>query len=244
MAGVTEDQLSRTLRILQHRRGHRAGSDDVLLAWAGAEAAPAARRILDLGSGKGTVALLLLRRLGGTHVVGVEAEAEHHALALRNAALNDLEDRYEPRLGDLREPDVLSGCAPFDLVCGAPPFMPRGSGVLPANPLRAAARFELRGGVEAYAKTAARLLAPDGRVVLLMDGLGGERAARAVVAAGLTPHRELHVRPRPGRPPTYVVVVAGRAARALERTELTMRGAEGDDWSPSYLEVRAALDLP
>lgn len=244
MAGVTEDALSRTLRILQHRRGHRAASDDVVLAWAASEAAPEARRVLDLGSGKGTVALLLLRRLAGARVVGVEAEPEHHALALQNAALNGLEDRYAPRLGDLREAGVLAGCASFDLVCGAPPFMPRGSGVLPSNPLRAAARFELRGGVCAYARTAADHLAPDGRVVLLMDGLGGGRVVRAVVAAGLAPHREVLVRPRPDRPPTYVVVVAGRDDRVPDRLELSMRGATGDGWSPAYARVRAALDLP
>ncbi len=240
---MTEDRLSRTLRIVQHRRGHRAASDDVLLAWAAAEAHPGARRVLDLGSGKGTVALLLLRRRPACEVIGVEAEPAHHALALENAALNDLADRYEPRLGDLRDAAVLAGCAPFDLVCGAPPFMPVGSGVLPRNPLRAAARFELRGGVADYAHAMARHLAPDGRAVLLMDGLGGARAVEAFVAAGLTPTRRLHVRPRPGKPPTYEIVVARRGAHALSIAEMTMRDAEGEGWSPAYAAVREALDL-
>ena len=42
---------------IKERRGHRAASDDTLPAWAAAEACPHAFRVLDLGSGKGTVAI-------------------------------------------------------------------------------------------------------------------------------------------------------------------------------------------
>lgn len=253
MAGVTEDVLSRTLRIVQHAKGHRAASDDVLLAWAAAEAHTGAERILDLGSGKGTVALLLCRRLPLATVVGVEAEPAHHELAVRNAALNGLERRYRPTLGDLRS---VTLAPEFDLVCGAPPFMRPGSGVLPRNPLRAAARFELRGGVEAYAQAGARALAPGGRLVLLMDGQGGRRAVQAVEAAGLVVERRITVRPRPGRAATYEIVQSARPGDVspirggphlthpcVNHSEIVMRGG-GEDWSPAYAAVRRALDLP
>ncbi len=240
----TTDILTCHLRIIQHRGGHRAASDDVLLAWAATRARPDARRVLDLGSGKGTVALILLGSLPEAKVVGIEVYPDHHDLAVRNAALNNLSDRYDARLGDLREPAILEYEAPFDLICGAPPFHPVGSGILPKDPGRAAGRFELRGGVEAYAQTAARHLAADGRVVLLMNGSGCSRAESAVKAAGLAVCRLIGVRPRPGDRPTYWIVESAAQAEPVVEEELCMRQAAGTKWSPAYAAIRATLDLP
>lgn len=239
----TLDRLNARLRILQRRRGHRATSDDVLLAWAALEARPRARRQLDLGTGKGTVALLLLDRLPQLSSVGVEALPQSHDLALRNAALNELAERFEPRLGDLRDPAVLADAGPFDLVCGAPPFMPLGSGVLPRDPQRAAGRFELRGGVGDYAAVAARHLAPGGAAVLLMDGRGEGRLRAAVAAAGLSLRRWVRVVPRPGAPAVYCIGVAEATDGPCADVTLAMRDAEGDAWSPAYAVARAALAL-
>lgn len=245
-AEETTDVLSRSLSIVQHRKGHRAASDDLFLAWAGIRAQPGARRILDLGSGKGTVALLLLRGIPAATVVGIEAYRPHHALAVRNAVLNALADRYYARLGDLRDPAFLDSEQPFDLICGAPPYQPIGSGILPKDPGRAAGRFELRGGVEDYALTAARHLARGGRVVLLMQGQGRARAESAIRAAGLSVCRVVAVRPRPGRSPTYWILESAADAQvvAAEEEAISMRPAVGPAWSPEYAAVRALLDLP
>jgi len=238
--GETLDRLSRSLRLLQRVRGHRATSDDVILAGLAARYAPRARRILDLGSGKGTVALLLARRLPHSRIIGVEAVAESHALAIRNARLNGLSDRYEARLADLRDPEVLRGEPPFDLICGAPPFMRPGTGVLPTDPQRAAGRFELRGGVEDYVAAAASR--QGGTVVMLVDGTGGPRLELAFARAGLGMTHLITVVPRPGRPATYCIGIAG-AGPGRPDTTLPMRGPAGDAWSPAYAELRAELEL-
>ena len=242
----TLDRLAGPLSLIQKKRGHRTGSDDVFLAWEAARACPGAERVLDLGSGKGTVALLLLHRLPRCRVVGVEAGVSSHELAVRNAALNGLEHRYAPLLGDLRDPAVLRDEAAFDLITGAPPFMPLGSGILPRDPQRAAGRFELRGGVEEYAQAAARHLAPGGKVVLLMDGLATSRrrAEAALVAADLVPHLSRAIRPRPGRPPVYTILVADRQPGQAVEEALEMRAECGEHWSSAYEELRRELDLP
>src|SRR5512145_384080 len=195
----TIDRLTSTLQIIQKRRGHRAASDDTLLAWAAARACPDAVRVLDLGSGKGTVAMLLLQRLSSCRVVGLEALEVSHDLALRNARLNSLTERWDPRLGDLRNPCALAGESKFDLITGAPPFKPVGTGVLPKDPQRAAGRFELRGGVDEYAEAAVRHLAEGGKIVLLMDGLelSHSRAAHALKTAGLMLNKIIAVYPIP-----------------------------------------------
>ncbi len=242
----TLDRLSRTLRIIQKKHGHRAASDDVFLAWAAASLCPRARRVLDLGSGKGTVAMLLLRCLPQCRVIGIEALDISYDLAQRNAILNDLESRFQPKFGDLRDESLLSGEPPFDLVAGAPPFKPLGSGTLPRNAQRAASRFEFRGGAREYAEAAAHYLAPEGKVVLLMDGLvpSRERAEAAFYSAGLYPHLFLAVRPRPDRPPVYWILAGDRKPGPAVEESLSMRSETGTQWSPEYDAVRREMDLP
>lgn len=242
----TLDSVTRTLRIIQKKRGHRAASDDVFLAWAAVRACPEAKRVLDLGCGKGTVAMLLLRCLPRCRVVGVEALDMSHELAVRNAVLNKLENRFEPRLGDLRDPSVLVGEPPFDLITGAPPFKPLGTGTLPKSTQRAASRFELRGGVREYAETASAHLAPKGKVVILMDGLelSRVRAEESLLSVGLFPHLRLSVKPRPDRPPVYWIIEADRMAGDTVERSISMRPEFGDPWSGEYEAIRREMDLP
>ena len=216
----TLDRLTSRFNIIQKRRGHRAASDDTLLAWAAARTYPDAASVLDLGSGKGTVAMLLLQRLPGCRVVGLEALEVSHELAVRNARLNALTDRWEPRLGDLRNPCALTAESRFDLITGAPPFMPVGSGTMPDDPQRAAGRFELRGGVLDYAEAAVRFLAQGGKVVFLMDGLESSRAraVQALTAVGLFPNNVTVVHPFPGRDPIYRIFEASAGFRPILRT--------------------------
>jgi tRNA1Val (adenine37-N6)-methyltransferase len=240
----TQDRLTSRLCIIQKRRGHRAASDDTLLAWAAARACPDAVRILDLGSGKGTVAMLLLQRLPRCRVIGLEALEASHDLALRNALLNGLEHRWGPRLGDLRDPSVLAGEPSFDLVTGAPPFMPVGSGVMPGDAQRAAGRFELRGGVREYVEAAARSLAPRGKVVLLMDGLepSRARAERALEASGLFLHAVMAVRPCPDRNPIYWIFAASPEPGSTTEESLCMQLSADNRFSPEYETIRREMD--
>ncbi len=240
----TEDRLTSKLRIIQKRRGHRAASDDTLLAWAAARACPHASRVLDLGSGKGTVPMLLLQRLPLCRVIGVDALEVNHDLAVRNAVLNDLTERWQPRHGDLRDPSLLAGEPWFDLVTGAPPFMPVGSGIMPGNPERAAGRFEIRGGVADYAEAAARHLAPGGRVVFLMDGQAKSRvrAEQALAASKLFPHVIVAVHPRPSRAPVYWIIEAAFQAGPDVVESICMRAETGDHFSAEYQAIRLEMD--
>jgi tRNA1(Val) A37 N6-methylase TrmN6 len=239
----TLDRLTSKLHIIQKRRGHRAASDDTLLAWAAAHACPDAVRILDLGSGKGTVAMLLLQRLPGCRVVGLEALEISHELAIRNASLNSLLHRWDPRLGDLRNPS-LAPESRFDLITGAPPFMPVGSGVMPEDPQRAAGRFELRGGVHDYAEAAARRLAKGGRIVFLMDGIETSRARtmQAFNEAGLFPDSITVVHPYPGRKPIYRIFEASAGYGPTTERTLHMRIDGKSGFSPEYEAIRREMD--
>jgi SAM-dependent methyltransferase len=76
-------------------------------------------RILDLGCGAGTLALLLADRR--REVIGTDINPRAIALARWNAALNGL-DTVEFRQGNLFEPVATD--QPFDLIVSQPPYYP------------------------------------------------------------------------------------------------------------------------
>src|SRR4029434_10548229 len=152
---LTLDILAGDWRIFQLRTGHRFSADDLLTAWTAVRANPAARHVLDLGAGIGSVGLLVLWKLPTVrHLTMVEVQALSHALACRTVAYNGLVGRVTLHHQDLRD---WSGGA-FDLVTASPPYLPVGQGVQPEHPQKAAARFELHGDIFDYCQAAARSL--------------------------------------------------------------------------------------
>src|SRR5207302_9032120 len=127
--GETLDAISGYFRLFQLKKGHRFSTDDVLTAWYGTTWGPRAERVLDLGSGIGSVGMIAAWRLPGARFVTIEAQAESVRLARKSAEWNGITDRYEIRLGDFRDTSVLRDDEKFDLVLGSPPYFPPGSGV-------------------------------------------------------------------------------------------------------------------
>jgi len=160
--GETLDAISGYFRLFQLADGHRFSTDDVLTAWYGTTCSPTARTVLDLGSGIGTVGMIAAWRLPGARLVAVEAQAESVRLARKSARWNGVEDRYEIRLGDFRDPAILRPDEKFDLILASPPYFPLGSGVEGDHPQKVACRFEMRGDIADYCAVASPRLARGG----------------------------------------------------------------------------------
>ena len=229
---LTSDAITAGFRLLQRRRGHRFSIDDLATAWEGARARPDATSLLDLGCGVGSVLLMVAWRLPTARVFGVEAQEVSFALARRNVDANGLAARTTLLHGDLREVTRAWPHGACELVTGTPPYLPPGTALASPDPQRAAARLELRGGVEDYLAAAARVLAPEGRVVVCADGRAPDRVLRGAAAAGLTPRRRLDVMARAGAPgPLFSVWTCARAGAppdlAVEVARIVMRDAQG-----------------
>lgn len=209
---ITLDALTGTWRIAQRAAGHRHSIDDVLTAYhaLGELGASPAARLLDLGSGIGGVGLLALWGLGpAAQLVCIEAQAISHRLLVANVAGNQLADRVVTRLGDLRE---LALVERFSLVTGSPPYFPVGTGVQPADPQKAHARFELRGDVGDYAHAAARHLDAGGVFVFCFPTRARDRAIARVGEAGLHVTSVRDVIPRAGLRPLFTLFACRRDA--------------------------------
>lgn len=225
---LTSDALTASFRLVQRRRGHRFSVDDLATAWEAVRAAPGATTFLDLGCGVGSVLLMVAWRLPTARGFGIEAQDVSFELAGRNVHDNGVAARVELFHGDLREVTQAWPHGPCELVTGTPPYLPLGTASPSPDPQRAAARIELRGGVEDYLRAAARVLTPDGVVVVCADGRGPERVERGAAAADLVPIRRLDVVPRAGRATLFSVWTCARAARGtLEHVQLIMRDEAG-----------------
>lgn len=233
---VTLDLLAGEWRIFQLRHGHRFSADDLLTAWAAAQAHPQAQRLLDLGAGIGSVGLLTLWKLAPTaQLTMVEVQVLSHALACRTVAYNGLTARVTCQQQDLRT--LPGGC--FDLITGSPPYIPLGAGVLPRHPQKAAARFELHGDVTDYCQAAARSLAPDGHFCFC-HAADDPRPEPAIRQAGLTLVRRQDVYFRASLPPRMALLTCAWQGSRTDPPPLVIRDVQGR-WTAAYLALRAAM---
>lgn len=135
--------LGGKLSLTQFARGHRAGSDAVLLAAACPD--PGAGVIADFGCGAGSVGLAAAWRWPAARALLIDNDEEVLALAARNIADNTLQERVAVVPDDILHPGETLRMMAADVVLTNPPFL---------DPGRARASGEAK-------RSAAHMLAPD-----------------------------------------------------------------------------------
>jgi tRNA1Val (adenine37-N6)-methyltransferase len=246
---LTDDALAGEIRVLQREKGHRYSLDDTLTAWTAADARPNAACALDLGCGIGSVLLMLTHALPQARLQGLEAQSQSFELAHKNVARNGLHARVSVALGDIRDSALLDRLVAqnggrFELVTGTPPYLPKEHGTLPPDSQKAHARFELRGGVEAYVAAAAQVLAPGGAFVVCAGARGDERVLAAAKAHGLHIQERLAAVPSPIKGVLFTVWTLGAEPRPYrERPPFVARDASGAR-TDQALALRAFFGLP
>jgi tRNA1Val (adenine37-N6)-methyltransferase len=245
------DAISGHFRIFQLRKGHRFSTDDLLTAWYGTTWVPSARRVLDLGSGIGSVGMIAAWRLPGARLVTIEAQQESVRLAKKSADYNGLTDRYEIRHADFRDPDAVRADERFDLILGSPPYFPIGSGLEGDHPQKVACRFELRGDIRDYLRVAAAHLEAGGLFACVFPEEQCERLQQAVRETALVIVRRRPVSFREGESPLVGLFAMMRAedlpesmrGRTWIEPTLVIRGVEGNVHS-EYAAVKLAVGFP
>ena len=189
----------------------RLGTDCVLLAdfvnTAGA------KRGIELGCASGAATLLLLTRAPALCMTGLEIVPEAAALARENMAQNGLAARAEIVTGDIRDHRRLFPAGDFDLLVCNPPYFPPGSGALPEDQDRAAARAELLCSLEEVCAAAGYLLKTGGRAFFVHRP---ERLAELfshMAGAGIEPKRLRLVCKRADSAPSLILAEGRRGGR-------------------------------
>lgn len=201
--------------VSQSRAAMKVGTDGVLLgAWAGVAATD--RRILDIGTGTGVIALMMAQRNESARITAVDIDAPSAADARDNAASSPWSDRVEVVCCDVAEYRPAEG---FDLILSNPPYF--SESLLPPDRSRAAARHTDSLSFAALADSVRRLLNRGGRFALILPTAEALRFRTLAVERGLYPQRvaEVWSTPRSGA----IRLLAEYAAEPLPEPPLPER---------------------
>ena len=148
--------LAGRVMVHQPKSGYRAGLDAVILA-ATVPAATAAQpqvKVLDLGSGVGTVGLCVAARVATANVVLLEREPALLALAVDNITRNGMSGRVRVVAADVDLAAELRGLASdsFDHVLANPPYQIEGQGRASNDPLKARSHAVPAGSLDRWVR--------------------------------------------------------------------------------------------
>ncbi|RQM76982.1 tRNA1(Val) (adenine(37)-N6)-methyltransferase [Aeromonas jandaei] len=213
----------------------KVGTDGILLgAWAPVEQA---RRVLDIGSGSGLIALMLAQRSrSDCQIDGVELDSDAVIQARENVADSPWADRVT-----ITESAVQGYQAdPYDLIVSNPPYFMAGQSF--SDPARAMARHT--GALDSHALLAAcdRLLAPNGEVALVLP------TAMADEILCISADYDLHgicytaVITREGKEANRVLLRLGRGLNRCERGDIVIHSADGA-YSDRYIQLTSPFYL-
>jgi tRNA1(Val) A37 N6-methylase TrmN6 len=211
---VTEDRLlDGRVRLKQPRRGHRAGTDAVLLA--ACVSPKPGETVVDLGAGTGAVGIMIGSR-APVELMLVERDACLVALCRENLRLNGLSGRVVA--ADLlasRDERRARGLRPesADWIATNPPFLDPGSARPSPDPDRSAAHLMPTDGLGCWLDAAHDLLKPKGRLALIhrADALAATFRHLGGRFGGVTA-RAVH--PRRDAAATRVLLTATKGSRA------------------------------
>ncbi len=213
----TEDAfLDGRLKVLQPRRGFRAGIDSLLLA--AAVPARVGDVVFEAGCGPGVAALALLARVPGCRVVALEAEPAHAALARENARRNRLEERLEVHLGDALRAGKADDAArlrpgSFDHAFANPPFFEAAAALPPADESRAAAHLR-RASLKEWIAALLRMVRPKrGTITVIQPAAALPQLLAALLELDAGAVAIFPLWPRAGRPASRVIVQARRGVK-------------------------------
>ena len=113
---------------------------------------------VELGVGSGVISLLALSKKKCDHVYGFEVQESVYDVAVRNAELNGLADKFKVICKDLRKVSPTDTKGEVDFIFSNPPYMKADSGKMNENENKANSRHELNGTIDDFCACAKRLL--------------------------------------------------------------------------------------
>lgn len=206
--------------VAQEAAAHPIGTDSVLLgAWADVAAA---RRILDVGTGTGVVALMLAQRTEPrpeTLIDAVEIDPDSAGCAAANFAASPWADRLKVA-NDTVQHFAQFAENQYDLIVCNPPFFTETT--VSPHPRRRLVRNTLRLSSEDLITAALRMLRPQGRLCVILPVVEGRRFCELATIKGLYCSAETRVYPRPGKPVERLLLQFMRDPRTFYREEMAI----------------------
>ncbi len=222
--------------IRQDRCALKVGTDGVLFgAWVDYGGA---RRILDIGTGTGLLALIAAQRNATAHIDAVEIDDASAGQASENVNASPWVDRVRVHRMDVRR---MSTGEPYDLIICNPPYY-AGYSTSPDERIGLAKHSgellfpDLLDAVD-------RLLSAEGRFAAIIPMNREVEFLREAERVGLLPTRKCSVSYVAHRPPKRVLLELSRTAGEVEEGTLTVEATGPFDYTPEYRAIISDLML-
>ena len=164
--GETLDDLQlNDIHIIQKKDAFRFGIDAVILAnFANIKNK---HRVIDLCTGTGIVPFLVAGKTDAKSITGIEIQEEMVEMANRSIKINELSERVNFILGDLKNKQLLKQIQKADVVTVNPPYKLNNAGILNPNDKTAIARHEIMCNLEDVILASRTLLKDNGRLYMV-----------------------------------------------------------------------------
>ena len=221
--------------VVNDRTAMKVGTDGVLLgAWCPVEGA---RRVLDVGTGCGVIALMVAQRNRQALIEGIDIDKESITEACLNFASSPWSNRLTATEGDFNDMDRN---ARYDLIISNPPYFT--NGILPTGDSRTVARHTASLTYRQLIDGASRLLSDDGILALISPGEAYSDSIEACTFASLPVRRLTHVIPVEGALPKRLLWQLSRRDMPYSEDSLTIAHTDVT-YTSEYVALTGAFYL-
>jgi len=196
------------------------------------------KRILDVGTGTGLIALMLAQR-SSAQITAIEINED----ACKDARLNFDRSPWKERLSllcmDFNTYQEVH-TAKFDLVVSNPPFFEKS--LRPDDPATSTARHDVALSFEKLITGAKKLLNENGKLAVILPAGALDNFRETARLAGFYLSRKTTVLPKTGKPPKRVLLEFSVAPCYPETDELVIL-EENHNYSGKFIELTRAFYL-
>ena len=221
--------------VLNDRTAMKVGTDGVLLgAWCPVDGM---RRVLDVGTGCGVIALMIAQRNRQALIEGIDIDKESIAEARLNFANSPWNSRLTAIEGDF---NGLQTAEKYDLVVSNPPYFT--NGVLPTGDARTTARHTATLTYRQLIDGAKRLMSDDGILALITPTDAEGDIIEAATFSSLPVRCMTRVIPVEGAAPKRTLWLLSRHDLPYREDTLTIARRDGS-FTSEYISLTGAFYL-
>ena len=207
----------------------KVGTDAVVLgAWTNVAES---KHILDIGTGCGIIALMLLQRTQTAKVLAIDIDADSVAQAQQNAQLSPWKDRMQVQHTSLQQLTAQT-TTQFDTIVSNPPFFAQ-SLKSPNEQLNKGKHNDNNLPFDTLINCVAQLLSPNGSFSVILPTQESHTLMQLCKTHNLYPSRTLLLQSKPTLPPYRILTQYKFGEQPLE-TQTCCIHTPTNDYTPEY----------
>lgn len=207
-----DDLNCKGYQIIQDPKRFCFGMDAVLLS-SFANAKEGAK-VLDLGTGTGIIPILMEAKTKAKHFTALEIQEDSADMARRSVAYNNLQEKIEVVVGDIKDASSRFKADSFDVITTNPPYMIGQHGLQNEQDAKTIARHEVLCDLDDILRESAKLLRPKGHFYMVHRPFRLAEILSKMVSYGIEPKRMRLVHPYIDKEPNMVLIEGIRGAKS------------------------------